>query len=257
MAPTRPRHRPGPGQDGVHRGRQGAGGGRSPRRLSLPPPRTDQVRLPGGQFAQRLGGDPWPGSTAAYARLLGGFAEDFGIAYRPGDDTATELSGALLLPVLDDFHEHECRTVARVRDFDLAGLVEGAPAEQLRGAVAAQLARLAAETHLDTYAEVPQTLERIRSQETVRLVPDGPLDLRMRTLAAEVRAARQSVQPAWRDAAGPVPQQDLDAWAARQGAAHALRAFIQLTVPVAAQKVLHRRMSVHWRAELAADPEAA
>ncbi|WP_416978216.1 SMI1/KNR4 family protein [Streptomyces sp. T028] len=220
---------------------------------SVQSPREDHVRLPGGQTARHHGVDPWPGSTAAYARLLSDLAKDFGITYRPEDDTATELSSALLLPVLDDFREDECRPVSRVRGFDLAELVERTPPHRLRRAVTAQLVRLAAETRVDTYEEVTAALETIRRGKTVSLTHDDPLDMRMRTLAAETWVARQMVQPAWRGDPGHLTQQDLSAWAVRENATQALRAFIQLPIPVAAAKILHQRMSVHWRTELAAD----
>ncbi|GHH88943.1 DUF6461 domain-containing protein [Streptomyces capitiformicae] len=41
-------------------------------------PREGNVQSPGGHLARRQGVDLWPGSTAAYARLLAGLAEDFG-----------------------------------------------------------------------------------------------------------------------------------------------------------------------------------
>ncbi|MET8453399.1 hypothetical protein [Streptomyces sp. NPDC005209] len=55
---------------------------------------------------------------------------------------------------------------------------------------------------------------------------------------------------------GPLTQDDFAAWAAREGAARVLREFLLLPVSVAAAKILHDRMSLHWRSELAADLEA-
>ncbi|GEC08635.1 hypothetical protein SSP24_62900 [Streptomyces spinoverrucosus] len=216
-------------------------------------PREGHVQLPEGQRPRYVGADPWPGSTAAYSRILSGLAEDYGIVHVPDDDAKVELTSALLLPVLDDFPEHARRPVPEVRHFDLAGLVERTPPQRLRTAVAAQLARLAAETRIDTYEEVADALERIRLGESLQLNTGDPLDLRMRTLAAESWAARRMVQPAWRAEPGPVAQEDFSAWVVRDQATRALRAFIQLPVPVAAAGILHQRMSVHWRTELAAD----
>lgn len=223
-------------------------------------PRESNVQSPGGHLARRQGVDLWPGSTAAYARLLAGLAEDFGIVYHPEQDAAEALSSALLLPVLNDFPEHERRPEPEVRGFDLAGVLARTRPEQLRGAVAAQLARLATESGIDSYKEVANALEDIRRGDAVRLDLGDPLDVRIRTLAAETWSARQLAKPSWRGDQGPVGQEDLSAWVAREGAAQALRAFVRLPVPVAAARILHQRLSVHWRTELAADladPEGA
>ncbi|WP_149823059.1 SMI1/KNR4 family protein [Streptomyces tailanensis] len=216
-------------------------------------PREGNVQSPGGHLARRQGVDLWPGSTATYARLLADLAEDFGIVYRPEQDAAEALSSALLLPVLNDFPEYERRPEPEVRGFNLAGVLERARPQRLRGAVAAQLARLAAETGIDSYEEVANALEDIRRGEAVRLDLGDPLDVRIRTLAAERWSARQLARPSWRGDQEPVGQEDLSAWVAREGAAQALRAFVRLPVPVAASKILHQRLSVHWRAEFAAD----
>lgn len=220
---------------------------------SVMSPREGSVQLPEGMPPRYVGADPWPGSTTAYTRLLTGLADDHGIVHDPDDDADTELTSALLLPVLDDFPEYELRPVTVVRNFDLAALVERTEPRRLRTAVAAQLTRLAAETRIDTYPEVADALARIRRGEDVRVLPDDPLDLRMRTLAAETWAARRMVPPSWSRDPAPVGPEDFRAWVVRESAAQALRAFIELPVPVAAEKILHQRLSVHWRGELAAD----
>lgn len=192
--------------------------------------------------------DLWPGSTAAYTDFLAVLEEEFGIAYDPDEEGPTELTSALVLPLLDDLPEREPE--ACVRDFDLAGLVERTPPRRLRTAVAAQLARLAAETHLDAHPEVTEALDRFRHGLPVDCDQDDPLAVRMRTLVAEVHATRTMLYGADR---GPVSEDDLTAWVARSDAADALRAFLRLPLPVAAQAVLQRRISLHWRDELAAD----
>jgi hypothetical protein len=206
----------------------------------------------GGPWGRRMGVDLWPGSTAAYTRFLAVLAEEFGIAYDPAGEGPEELTSALLLPFLDDVHDHGPE--ALVRDFDLAGLVARTPPQRLRTAFAAQLARLAAETHLDAHPEVAEALDRIRRGLPVACGLDDPLDLRMRTLAAEVHATRALVGG---DDTGPVSQDDFTAWVERDRAAHALRSFLHLPLPVAAAAILHRRTSLHWRDELAADLDGA
>ncbi|OKI26770.1 SMI1/KNR4 family protein [Streptomyces sp. CB03911] len=207
----------------------------------------------GGQQWQRIGVDPWPGSTAAYARLLAALATDHGITWDPEADRDEPLASALLLPVLDDVPP--TRTpVSSVRDFDLGGLVDRTPPQRLRSATAAQLARLASESGIDTYPEIASALERIRRDEPVDLTADGALDLRMRTLAAEVRAARGMLEAArYEPGPAPVTAADLHAWVVRDSAAGALREFLVLPLPAAAATVLSRRLSVRWRDDLAAD----
>ncbi|MFC9125749.1 hypothetical protein ACFT4A_02760 [Streptomyces sp. NPDC057099] len=202
----------------------------------------------GGPWARRLGVDLWPGSTAAYTDFLAVLEEEFGIAYDPDEEGPTELTSALVLPLLEDPQEREPE--ACVRDFDLAGLVERTPPGRLRTAVAAQLARLAAETHLDAHPEVTEALDRIRHGLPVDCDQDDPLALRMRTLVAEVHATRTMLSGG---ESGPVSEEDLTAWVARGDAADALRAFLRLPLPVAAEAVLQRRVSLRWRDELAAD----
>ncbi|MFF9276634.1 SMI1/KNR4 family protein [Streptomyces griseosporeus] len=228
-------------------------------------PRENVASVPDRKLARRLGVDPWPGSTAAYARLLAELEGEFGIRYRPRDDADTGLTSALLLPLLDDLPDPAFGPAGEVRGFDLAALVDRTPPERLRRACAAQLRRLAAETGIDAYPEIADALARIGRTERdgfdagEHMGPDAaakpglglgdPLDLRIRNLAAETWAARRSV----RDEAGPVGAEDLSAWIAREGAAQALRAFVLLPVPVAAEWILGRRLSARWREELAAD----
>jgi cell wall assembly regulator SMI1 len=203
------------------------------------------------------GGDLWPGSTAAYARFLAELEGEFGITYRPDDDTDAELTSALLLPALEDVDRAAGQYVGIVRNFDLAALIERTPPARLRTAVAAQLGRLAAGTRFDVYDEVSDALARTARGETVDLTPDSGLDLRIRTLTAEAWAARQRVsgQRAWCDDNDPVTQSDFSAWALRVEAARALREFVHAGAPAAAATILSRRMSAHWRTELAADLE--
>ncbi|MFF9624571.1 SMI1/KNR4 family protein [Streptomyces griseosporeus] len=235
--------------------------------------RANVASVPDRRLARRLGVDPWPGSTAAYTRLLTELDGEFGIRYRPADDADTGLTSALLLPLLDDLPEPACGPAAEVRGLDLAALVDRTPPERLRRACAAQLQRLATETGIDAYPEIADALARIGGArqlgldaarqtgldaaqqtgldavESFGLGVGGPLDLRIRTLAAETWAVRRSA----RDEAGPFGPEDLSAWAAREGAAQALRAFVLLPVPVAAEWILHQRLSARWRDELAAD----
>ncbi|MGI5429187.1 SMI1/KNR4 family protein [Streptomyces sp. CA-179760] len=206
----------------------------------------------GGPWARRLGVDLWPGSTAAYTDFLAVLEEEFKIAYHPDEEGPTELTSALLLPLLDDLPERE--PGAYVRDFDLAGLVERTPHRRLRTAVAAQVTRLAAETHLDTHPEVTEALDRVRRGLPVDCAQEDPLAVRMRTLVAEVHATRTMLSDG---DSGPVSGKDLTAWLARRDAADALRAFLLLPLPVAAEAVLQRRLSLHWRDELAADLRGA
>ncbi|MFJ9942870.1 SMI1/KNR4 family protein [Streptomyces erythrochromogenes] len=217
------------------------------------------VRGSDGQQWQRIGVDPWPGSTAAYARLLAGLEQEYGITWNPeGDgDGDEEPTSALLLPVLDDMPPAR-HPVTSVRDFDLGALVDRTPPHRLRSAMAAQLARLASETGIDTYPEIAQALERIRRDEPVDLSADGALDLRMRTLSAEARAARGLLDAARHRAetapvTAAITAADDAAWAVRESAAGALRSFLLLPLPAAAETVLNLRLSVRWRDELAAD----
>ncbi|MEU9160705.1 SMI1/KNR4 family protein [Streptomyces sp. NPDC048424] len=211
------------------------------------------VMGPGGQQWQRVGVDPWPGSTAAYTRLLAGLAQEYGITWDPEGDGDEPLASALLLPVLDDLRPTR-HPVSSVRDFDLERLVDRTPPQRLRSAMAAQLARLASETGIDTYPEIAQALERIRRDEPVDLPADGPLDLRMRTLSAESRAARGLLDEARQQAdTAPVTAADHTAWAVRDSAAGALREFLLLPLPAAAETILSQRLSIRWRDDLAAD----
>ncbi|MEU9087232.1 SMI1/KNR4 family protein [Streptomyces sp. NPDC048357] len=214
-----------------------------------------------GQQWQRIGVDPWPGSTAAYTRLLAGLAQEYGITWDPEDDGGGDGVGdrdeptasAVLLPVLDDLPPTR-HPVSSVRDFDLGLLIDRTPPQRLRSAMAAQLARLASETGIDTYPEIAQALERIRRDEPVGLPADGPLDLCMRTLSAEARAARGLLDEARHHTApAPVTAADHAAWAVRDSAAGALREFLLLPLPAAAATILSQRLSVRWRDDLAAD----
>ncbi|MFE6667498.1 SMI1/KNR4 family protein [Streptomyces sp. NPDC057697] len=215
-------------------------------------PREDYWTGPAGQQWQRLGVDPWPGSTAAYAQLLAGLATEYGITWDPQDDGDAPLESALLLPVLDDVPARY--PVSSVRDFDLGGLVDRTPPERFRSAMAAQLARLASETGIDTYPEIAQALERIRRDEPVDLAADGALDLRLRTLAAEARAARGLKEAARHQSApSPLPAADAITWGVRDSAAGALREFLLSPLPIAAATVLNQRRSIRWRDDLAAD----
>lgn len=225
----------------------------SPREDYVTGPDGQPLLGPGGQQWQRIGVDPWPGSTAAYARLLAGPVAEYGIVWDPAADGDEPLASALLLPVLDDLSP-ERHPVSSVRDVDLAGLVDRTPPERLRSAMAAQLARLASETGADAHPEIARALERTLRNEPVDLPADGALDLRMRTLAAETRAARGLLDAARRGAdPAPVTGADLAAWAVRDSAAGALREFLLLPLPDAAATVLNRRLSARWRDDLAAD----
>ncbi|GLV87462.1 hypothetical protein Slala03_71510 [Streptomyces lavendulae subsp. lavendulae] len=191
---------------------------------------------PGGQQWQRIGVDPWPGSTAAYARLLAGLTTEHGITWDPADAAAAPLAGVLLLPVLDEVPQAR-HPVAGVREFDLGALAQRTPPPRLRSAVAAQLARLASETGIDGYPEIARALEQARRGEPVVLQADGAVDTRMRTIQAEAGAVRGLLDAA-RDQPDPAPvtPADLVAWHGRDAAAGALRRFL-LPVPAAAETV--------------------
>ncbi|CAM5699542.1 hypothetical protein STAFG_3442 [Streptomyces afghaniensis 772] len=224
----------------------------------VPCPREDTRRVmspregtaAGGPEARRLGVDLWPGSTAAYTRFLAVLRRDFGIAYDPDEEGPAELTSALLLPLLDDLPTEDCGIPAQVRHLDLAELVERTPPQRLRAAFVSQLSRLAAETHLDTYPEVAEALDRIHRGLPVDCDQDGPLDSRLRTLAAEAHATRRLLRDG---GTAPVSHEDLTAWDARDKAAGALREFLRLPLPVAAATILDQRVSLHWHDELAAD----
>ncbi|CAM5233912.1 hypothetical protein GCM10010329_62380 [Streptomyces spiroverticillatus] len=225
----------------------------SPREDYVTGPDGQPALAPDGQRWQRIGVDPWPGSTAAYTRLLAGLTAEYGIGWDPADDTATPLASALLLPVLDEVPEG-WQPVTEVRDFDLGAVVERTSPERLRSAVAAQLNRLAAETGIDGYPEIARALEQVGRGEPVDLPADEALDLRMRTIRAEARAVRGTLDTASRQPdAAPVTEADFLAWHVRDTAAGALRRFLLLPLPAAAASILNLRMSVHWRDELAAD----
>lgn len=224
-------------------------------------PREDYVRLPDGTEAQALGVDPWPGSTAAYADFLTELRSRFGIDFSLDRALAEMLPSGLVLPVLEDLPEWSCRPGSYVRHFDLGALVERTPAPLFRTAMAAQLRRLIAETGLDGYPEISQAMTAMDRGETPALVADEPLDVRMRTLAAEAAAARPAGGPTWQrdDGAAPLPStpDDFRAWQLRVDAADALRRFLLLPVPVAATSILHHRLSEDWRSELARDLDTA
>lgn len=216
-------------------------------------PQAKHLLGPAREYGERIGGDPWPESTAAYARLLASLAAEHGITRYPADDGEAPLASALLLPVLDDVPTEEY-PVTSVRDFDLGALLDRTPPERMRAALAAQLARLASETGIDSYREITGALDRIRRDEPVELTAGGDLDLRIRTLAAEARAARGLLDAARYGAdPAPVTEADLAAWSVRHSAAGALRAFLLLPLPAAAETILNRRLSVRWRDDLAAD----
>ncbi|MGA5897077.1 hypothetical protein [Streptomyces venetus] len=216
--------------------------------VPCPQERTRRVMSPrkphtaGGPWARRLGVDLWPGSTAAYTRFLAVLEQEFGITYDPAEEGPTELTGALLLPLLDDLPEAEDEPPARVGDFDLARLVESTPPQRLRVAVAAQLSRLASETGIDTYPEVAEALDRIHRGLPVRCDQDDPLGVRMRTLTAEVHAARELLRDDGTVSVS-VSGEDFTAWVARDHAAHALREFVRLPLLAAAATILQQRAS--------------
>ncbi|MET8754347.1 hypothetical protein ABZW32_30275 [Streptomyces sp. NPDC004667] len=206
----------------------------SPREDYVTGPNGQPSLGPGGQQWQRIGVDPWPGSTAAYARLPTGLTAEHGINWDPADGAAAPLAGALLLPVLNEVLQAR-HPVAVVRDFDLGALVDRTPPERFRSAVAAQLARLASETGIDGYPEIARALEQAGRGEPVDLTADGPLDLRMRTSRAEPRAVRGLLDAA-RHQPDPAPgtAADLAAWHGRDAEAGALRQFQLLPLPAAA-----------------------
>ncbi|MGW4273632.1 SMI1/KNR4 family protein [Streptomyces seoulensis] len=236
------------------RGRPLAGGAQD--RL-VSSPREDCARLPDGTKAQSLGVGPWPGSSAAYTDLLAELLSGLGVGFDLDRALDEPLLSGLVLPVLADMPEWSCRPSPEVRQFDLGALVERTPEPELRTAMAAQLRRLAAETGLDAFPEVTRTLADIDRGESPELVEDGPLELRMRGLAAEAAAVRPALEPSWRRGRDtpelPVTREDFHAWQLRSDAADALRRFLQLPVPIAAATILHHRLSDDWRGELAQD----
>ncbi|MEV7286350.1 SMI1/KNR4 family protein [Streptomyces sp. NPDC093252] len=213
---------------------------------------SHQIIGPAGAHLRSLPGfEPWPDAAAAYTRLLTELTREHGIALPPLP--AGDLPSALLLPHLDDLEPYRRLSLTEVRQYDLAGLFERTEPRRLRTAFAAQLARLAGETRLDTYPEIAHALVLVRRDTEVPLAPDDPLDLRLRTLAAETRAAQRLLTPPWSAEPVRVTQDDCFAWSARERAAQALSAFIRLPLTTAAGLILQERISPYWRDELAAD----
>ncbi|MEU9338585.1 SMI1/KNR4 family protein [Streptomyces sp. NPDC048290] len=196
-------------------------------------------------------GRPRPHS-AAYAPLLTGLAEEYGLVHDPAADADTELTSALLLPRPDDLRKPW--PLDEVRGFYLDELFERTEPERLRGAFTAQLARLAAETGLTAHPEITAALAGLQGGQDLTIDPDGPLDLRLRTLAAEGHAAHMGRRARHGRTRRPIVQpEDQRAWAVRAAAGRALRAFLEQPLRMAAVTVLQQRMSPYWRDELAAD----
>ncbi|MEU3778381.1 hypothetical protein AB0F11_35305, partial [Streptomyces sp. NPDC032472] len=153
----------------------------------------------GGAEAAGFGGGPALGGLLGpgpepvpYKELLAGLAEEFGISGWRG--VGDRLAGALLLPLLDAHQEAAPQPPGpffSARGVEPAAVIEGIPLDRLRAAVASQMVRLAGETGFDSDPEVARALRSLVRGEEVRLVADGPLDLRLRSVLAEARAARQ------------------------------------------------------------------
>ncbi|MDT0308738.1 hypothetical protein RM780_17475 [Streptomyces sp. DSM 44917] len=217
-------------------------------------PRTDQHLLADGTLVQRAGGDPSPGATAAYDRLLASLRDRLDLEFHPARHASGELPSGLVLPVLDDIPPWAFRPGVRLsRDPALGGVLRQAAPPELRCALVAQTRRLAAETGLVTFPEIPPALGALGRGEAVPLSDDHPLGLRIRTLHAEARACAEV--PGRRPGA-PAPlvgREERTAWARRAQAGEALRRALTLDPPAALDTVLSARPSAEWRAELTQD----
>lgn len=139
-----------------------------------------------------------------------------------------ELDSARILPLLPD---NNSRVPVPDR---FASLVDAAPPERLRRVLATQMSALAAETGLDSYAEVTDALPLLSAEDRPGVSDDSPLGLRLRRVHAETRAIH------------PNPD-DQFVWQDRAMAARALTDALSLPVRDALGLVVVLRQDPQWR----------
>lgn len=141
-----------------------------------------------------------------------------------------ELDSARILPLLPDNNSG-----VPVPD-RFASLVDAAPPERLRRALAMQMSALAAETGLDTYREVTDALPLLSAEDRPGITDDSALDLRLRRVHAEA----QVIYADWNDRS---------VWQDRAMAARALADALSLPVREALGLVIGCRQDPQWRQE--------
>ncbi|MVU80903.1 hypothetical protein GPX89_27095 [Nocardia sp. ET3-3] len=148
-----------------------------------------------------------------------------------------ELDSARILPLLPDnnfgYPEDNFKTPVPDR---FASLVDAATPERLRRVIAAQMSSLAAETGLDTYAEVTAALSLLSEQDHPGVTDDSALDLRLRRVQAESLV----IFADWKDRS---------LWQDRAMAARALADALNLPAREALGLVVGLRQNPHWRKE--------
>lgn len=148
-----------------------------------------------------------------------------------------ELDSARILPLLPDNNfglpEHNFKTPVPDR---FATLVDAAPPARLRRVLAAQMSSLAAETGLDTYAEVTAALSLLSAGAHPGITDDSALDLRLRRVHAEARV----IFAEWKDRS---------VWQDRAMAARALADALNLPVRESLGLVVGCRQDPRWRQE--------
>ncbi|MEU8901338.1 SMI1/KNR4 family protein [Nocardia sp. NPDC048505] len=117
-----------------------------------------------------------------------------------------------------------------------AALVDAATPEHLRRVLATQMASLAAETGLDTYAEVIDALPLLGEDDRPGIDEDSALELRLRRVHAESRVMRTVYD-------------DQVVWQNRAMAARALADALSLPVREALGLVVVLRQDPQWRKE--------
>ncbi|WP_051407543.1 DUF6461 domain-containing protein [Nocardia sp. CNY236] len=141
-----------------------------------------------------------------------------------------ELDSARILPLLP---EYNVKTPVPDR---FATLVDAATPARLRRVLAAQMSSLAAETGLDTYAEVTAALSLLSAEHHPGITDDSALDLRLRRVHAEAEVK----YAAWKDRS---------VWQDRALAARALADALNLPVRESLGLVVVCRQDPHWRHE--------
>ncbi|WP_225732668.1 SMI1/KNR4 family protein [Nocardia sp. JCM 34519] len=141
-----------------------------------------------------------------------------------------ELDSARILPLLADNNFG-----VSVPD-RFASLVDAAPPERLRRALAAQMSALATETGLDSYQEVTEALLLLSAEDRPGITDDSALDLRLRRVHAEAQVTYAD----WNDRS---------VWQDRAMAARALADALSLPVREALGLVIGCRQDPHWRQE--------
>ncbi|MEU7221819.1 SMI1/KNR4 family protein [Nocardia iowensis] len=148
-----------------------------------------------------------------------------------------ELDSARILPLLPDNNfglpEHNFKTPVPDR---FASLVDAATPERLRRVLATQMSSLAAETGLDTYAEVTAALSLLSEEDHPGVTDDSALDLRLRRVHAEA----QVIFADWKDRS---------VWQDRAMAARAMADALNLPVRESLGLVVGLRQDPRWRQE--------